>query len=301
MVPLRIRDGKAVARLTIQILIILAVLISTMPSAFAADGDAERGKYIAVLGGCESCHTDKKRNGAPYAGGVVLKSPFGTFHVPNITPDKESGIGGWSDADFIRAMTKGRAPDGSPYYPSFPYTSYTKMTRQDLLDLKAYLDTVPPVRNQVPPHDMNFPYNIRWALLPWQWLFFKSGTYKPDPNKSAEWNRGAYLVNGPGHCGECHTARNFFGATDHSNHMAGTRKGPEGDPIPNITQHERQGIGGWTKDEIVDLLKDGALPDGDYVGSTMADVVDNNTSHWHDADLQATATYLMSLEKRATP
>ena len=198
-------------------------------------------------------------------------------------------------------MTKGIAPNGSPYYPSFPYTSYTHMTRQDLLDLKAYLDTLKPVRNQVQPHDMKFPFNFRIALRPWQWLFFKSGTFKPDPSKSAQWNRGAYLVTGPGHCGECHTARNFFGATDQAHALAGAKKGPDGEPVPNITQHQRLGIGGWSKEEIVDLLKFGDLPDGDQVGSTMAEVVENNTSHWHDADLNAVATYLLSLPKLKTP
>lgn len=264
-------------------------------------GDPERGAYVARLGGCQSCHTDTKNRGPDLAGGVELKSPFGTFYAPNITPDEETGIGGWSDADFIRAMTEGRAPDGSRYYPSFPYTSYTRMTRQDLVDLKAYLDTVPPVKQAVRDHDMRFPYNLRIMLGPWKALFLDTGEFEPNPEKSAAWNRGAYIVNGPAHCGECHTARNFFGATGAKFALAGTRKGPDGDPVPNITPHPSEGIGSWSERDIEFALKNGMMPDGDFLGSSMAKVVENSSSHWTDEDLKAVTKYLRSLPKRKTP
>ncbi|MDH3437999.1 MAG: cytochrome c, partial [Betaproteobacteria bacterium] len=201
----------------------------------------------------------------------------------------------------IRAMTEGVAPDGSHYYPAFPYTSYTRMTRQDLLDLKAYLDTVRPVRNAVPPHDMRFPYNFRFALGVWKWLFFRPGPFKPDPEKSAPWNRGAYIVTGPGHCGECHTARNFLGATSQNHALAGARKGPDGKSVPNITPQSKEGIGLWSAEDAVDFLKTGTPPYGEPVDFPMDEVIANSTSHWTDNDLKATAQYLLSLPERTTP
>lgn len=267
----------------------------------AAAGDAKHGEYVARLGGCHSCHTNPKKKDAPLAGGVELTSPYGTFHVPNITPDPETGIGRWSDSDFIHAMTEGVAPDGRHYYPAFPYTSYTRMTRQDLLDLKAYLDTVRPVRNVVRPHDLRFPYNFRFALGAWKWLFFRPGSFKPDPEKNAAWNRGAYIVTGPGHCGECHTVRNFLGATNENHALAGTKKGPDGNRVPNITPRSKEGIGLWSAKDMVDFLKTGTPPYGETVDFPMDAVVANSTSHWRDDDLKAVATYLLSLPKRTTP
>ena len=274
--------------------VVFLLAVMTSASLAASAGDPKRGEYVARLGGCHSCHTVIAKKGTLLAGGLALKSPFGTFHVPNITPDRETGIGGWSDDDFIRAMTEGVAPDGSHYYPAFPFTSYTRMTRRDLLDLKAYLDTVPPVRNAVPPHDLGVPYNLRFALGLWKWMFFTAGPFKPDPKKSARWNRGAYLVTGPGHCGECHTARNFIGAPDRDHPLAGTEKGLDGESVPNITPHPKHGIGRWSAADVVELLKTGTLPDGDWVDSPMDDVVDNDTSHWTDDDLKAAAEYLLS-------
>ena len=277
------------------------VAIAVLPAgASAADvtGNAERGAYVLRLGGCVACHTDTKNNGAALAGGGALESPYGTFYAPNITPDPETGIGGWSTEDFIRAMTKGEPPEGLPYYPAFPYTSYTRMTRQDLIDLKAYLDTVPPVRRESPPHDLSFPYNLRAAMVPWRWLFFDDATFEPDPSMSDAWNRGAYIVTGPAHCGECHSPRNFFGAVDESQALAGTSSGPEGKPIPGINQHPKRGIGDWSKSDIAELLKSGFMPDGDVVGGAMADVVEDSSSHWTDADREAVAEYLISLPAR---
>jgi len=266
-----------------------------------AAGDRERGAYIALLAGCKACHTDIKGRGAPYAGGRALSSAYGTFHVPNITPDRETGIGAWSEADFVRAMTRGIAPDGSHYFPAFPYTSYTRMKGRDLIDLKAYLDSLPAVRNRVRSHDLRFPYNMRFTLGGWKMLFFDSGPYRNTPEKSASWNRGAYIVNGPAHCGECHTARNFFGATGEEFALAGTRKGPDGKRVPNITSHRKQGIGNWKADDIVSLLSDGTLPDGDTVGGAMADVVEHGSAGWTEADRRAVAEYLLSMPPRRTP
>jgi mono/diheme cytochrome c family protein len=277
-----------------------ASILIPVQGAAAADrpGNAERGEYIMRLGGCNSCHTNKKGGGKPMAGGVALKSPYGTFYTPNITPDPETGIGGWSTEDFIRAMTEGEPPSGLPFYPAFPYTSYTKMKRQDLIDLKAYLDTVEPVKYRAPAHDLRFPYNIRLGIVAWRLLFFKPGPFEPDPEQSESWNRGAYIVTGPAHCGECHSPRNFFGAVDRSQALAGTSEGPEGKPIPGISQHPKRGIGGWSEDEITDLLDSGFLPDGDVVGGAMAEVVENSSSHWTDEDRAAVAEYLLSLPER---
>ena len=276
-----------------------ALAVAPAPSMAAdAPGNAERGAYILRLGGCISCHTDSKKKGAPMAGGVALKSPYGTFYAPNITPDRETGIGGWSTDDFIRAMTEGKPPQGMPYYPAFPYTSYTRMTRQDLIDLKAYLDTVPPVRNETPAHEMRFPYNLRVAMVPWQWVFFDDGTFKPDPRKSEAWNRGAYIVTGPAHCGECHSPRNFFGDVIEDQALSGNEAGPDGKRVPGITQHPKRGIGAWTKKDIAYMLKTGSAPSGDAVGGAMGEVIENSTSHWTDADLDAVAEYLKSLPAR---
>jgi mono/diheme cytochrome c family protein len=266
------------------------------PAEVAAQGDPGRGEYILRLGGCVSCHTNEKNGGAFLAGGRALVTPFGTFHVPNITPDPATGIGGWSPADFVRAMTEGVSPDGHPYFPAFPYTSYTKMRPDDLADLKAYLDTVAPVANAVPDHDLRFPFGLRPLLRGWQLLFFEQGTFQPDPARSDTWNRGAYIVNGPGHCVECHTPRNALGALERDRLLAGTRDGPDGKPVPNITPHPEDGIGGWSKTDVTFALKTSILPDGDVLGGAMAEVVDDATGHWTDQDREAVAEYLLTVD-----
>lgn len=266
-----------------------------------ASGNPKNGEYIIRLAGCHSCHTNPKNKSMPLAGGVALTSRYGTFHAPNITPEAETGIGRWSDQDFIRAMSEGVAPDGSHYYPAFPYTSYTRMTKQDLLDLKAYLNTVKPVRNSVPPHDLRFPYNFRFVLAAWKWLFFRPGPFKPDTGQHASWNRGAYIVTGPGHCGECHTARNFLGATNQGQALAGTKNSPDGKSVPNITPHPKNGIGLWSADDMVNFLKTGTPPFGEETGDPMDAVIANSTSHWTEDDLKAATKYLLSLPPRTTP
>lgn len=265
------------------------------PPEIAAEGDPERGAYVLRMGGCASCHTDEPDGSPQLAGGRALPTPFGTFYTSNITPDPEHGIGGWSTGEFVQAMTEGISPGGQHYFPAFPYTSYTRMSERDLIDLKAHLDTVAPVARAVPPHELDFPFGFRPLLGGWKLLFFDDGTFQGDPSRSAGWNRGAYLVRGPSHCGECHTPRNALGARDGARFLAGTRDGPEGKPVPNITPSE-DGIGGWSETDIVFALQTGILPDGDVIGGAMGEVIDDSTSKLERADLEAIAEYLLSIE-----
>jgi mono/diheme cytochrome c family protein len=274
---------------------------AALAAAAAPPGEAQRGQYIVRLAGCHACHTDSARKGALLAGGLELKTPYGRFHVPNITPDPETGIGRWSNSDFVRAMREGVAPDGRHYYPAFPYTSYTRMTERDLLDLKAYLDTVKPVRHQVPAHVLRFPYRFRFALGWWKKFYFRPGPFQPDPAKNATWNRGAYLVTGPGHCGECHTKRNVLGASVAKLALAGAKAGPDGSSIPNLTPHPKDGLGLWSREDLVKFLKTGDPPYGEPVGPPMDEVIGDSTSHWREDDLRATAEYLFSLPPQPTP
>lgn len=276
----------------------LVALLAAPPAFAQAAADAERikrGERLFHAGGCRNCHADPKRNGKLLAGGPPIKTAFGIFYGPNITPHPERGIGRWSDADFIRAMRKGVSPSGDPYYPAFPYTSFTYITDADLLDLKAYIFSLPPADTPSRPHELGFPFNIRAGLHLWRMLFFREGPFRPDPARSAQWNRGAYLVEALAHCGECHTPRNFAGALDRDRWMAGTDEGPDGTKPPNITPAPESGIGKWREDEIVEALEFGILPDGDEFGSLMADVVTHGTSKLSDADRRAIAVYLRAL------
>lgn len=260
-----------------------------------------RGVALFHAGGCGSCHAapgseDKTRLG----GGLALASPFGTFYVPNISPHLRDGIGNWTLAEFTRAMTTGVSPAGAHYYPSFPYTSYWMMSAQDLADLFAHLKTMPAVEGRVRDHDLPFPFNIRRLLGGWKLLFFAGsplnegpGSFRPDPARSAAWNRGRYLVEGPSHCAECHSPRNLLGAIIADRRMAG---GP--DPggkgfVPNITPHAT-GIADWTQADMLELLTTGFTPTFDSVGSNMRPVVDN-TSKLPASDREAMAEYMLSL------
>ena len=267
---------------------------SATPAAFDQDVNLDNGRTLFYAGGCTSCHavpeqSDKLRLG----GGYALKSPFGTFHVPNISPHKQDGIGSWSVTDFIRAMREGTSPDGRHYYPAFPYTSYQRMGREDLRDLFAFIMTLAPVEGRAPDHELPFPYNIRRGVGLWKLAFLDGKVFQPDPSKSASLNRGAYLVNGPGHCAECHSERNAAGAIIEDRRFAGGPD-PEGRGIvPNITPHQT-GIGGWSPEELATLLKTGETPLFDTVGGPMGAVV-ANTAQLPDADRQAMAEYLLSL------
>ena len=259
-----------------------------------SDTDISRGEYLVNIAGCVSCHTDADNQGAHLAGGLELDTPFGSFFAPNITSDKETGIGAWSFTDFVRAMRLGIAPSGERYYPAFPYTSYTQITFDDLHTMYAYLQTTPPVETGNRPHDT--PWYVNRLLMPvWQSLFFRPGVFQPDAGLDETLTRGAYLANALTHCGECHTPRNLFGAVRPELFLAGTEDGPDGDPVPNITSSEADGIGDWYEDELLLYLEEGELPDGDYAGGAMVDVIDNSTSLMDPADLQAVVEYILSV------
>ncbi len=272
----------------------LAVALAGASAPAATPEELARGERLFHIGGCTNCHTAK--DGPLLAGGDPIGTPFGSFRAPNITPDPETGIGGWSTADFLRAMREGRSPAGEPYYPAFPYGSYAKMSEPDLLALKAYLDTIPPVRQPSPPHELSFPYNIRWGLHLWQWAFHDPAPFRPDPTRSEAWNRGAYLVLGPGHCGECHTPRTWYGVLDQSRAFTGGRLGKE--VFPNITRDPDKGIGKWSAADLRAFLQIGIKPDGDFVGGDMAKVVSNGTAKLPEADREAIVEFLLSLNPR---
>jgi mono/diheme cytochrome c family protein len=254
--------------------------------------DLANGQELFYAGGCASCHAvpkqpDKTRLG----GGLALSSPFGTFYIPNISSDLKDGIGAWSEAQFVTAMTKGTSPSGENLYPAFPYPSYQYMSYDDLRDLFAFLKTLPPVSGKVRDHDLPFPFNIRRTLGIWKLLFLDGKPFTPDPSQSAEWNRGAYLVNGPGHCAECHSPRNALGAVISSLRFTGGAS-PDGQGgVPNITQFK---LKTWTVADIAETLEDGATPDADRVGGSMVEVV-RNTSKLTATDRTAIATYIKSL------
>jgi mono/diheme cytochrome c family protein len=246
----------------------------------------ERGRYLAVLGDCAACHTAP--GGQPYAGGLGLETPFGTIFVPNITPDPVTGIGNWSDQEFIAALHDGRGKKAR-LYPAMPYPAYTRMTDDDVLAIRAYLATLAPVSNQRPPNQLPFPLNIRLVMAGWNWLNFSPGRYRPNPQKSAEWNRGAYIVEGAAHCGTCHTPKTSLGGDKTDNPLTGGVL--QGWFAPNITPDVHKGIGGWSKDDLVQYLKTGANS-WTLASGPMADAVSHSTSKMTDADIAAIATYL---------
>lgn len=273
------------------------------PAAAQQEPDAVlRGKYLFHAGACDSCHTDHPNRGAFLAGGRRMHTEFGTFYVPNITPDPETGIGDWSAEDFRRAMIEGRTPGGSHYYPVFPYRWYTGMSERDVADMWAYLRSIPPVRNPVRPHELPFPFNLRFLLLGWKLINFDPGTTVHDPERSEDWNRGAYLVNHLGHCGACHTPKMLFGAVFRSDKfLAGSEVIPGPYPAPNITPHDVTGIGRWTIEDVVRALKRSIRPDGVPIRGPMAEYVDSGSSHLSEQDLEAAATYLFSVEAQQGP
>jgi mono/diheme cytochrome c family protein len=261
-----------------------------------AAAQIERGAYLFAAGGCNACHTDKKHGGAQLGGGVALDTPFGRFYTPNISADPEHGIGRWSEADFLRALKQGIAPDGSYYYPAFPYTAYTKANPDDLLAIRAYILSLPPAPAANKPHELSFPFSWRALLGIWRLInFTEGGAWVEDASHDASWNRGAYLTEALGHCAECHTPRGFLGGLERSLAFSGTAAAPGGGKVPNITPDPQTGIGSWSKEQVARVLKDGALPNFDYVGAGMGEVVSENTGKLTDADRTAIADYLMSL------
>lgn len=260
----------------------------------ASKSTVERGEYLFHAAGCASCHTDRDNEGTFLAGGRAFETAFGTFYSPNITPHPEHGIGDWSDEDFVRAMHEGARPDGGHYFPVFPYTAYTRIRREDVLAVKAYLDTVEPSSQPNREHDLPW-YLPRLAASAWQLLFADTGRFAPDPERSEAWNRGAYLAEALAHCSECHTPRDRFGRLQQDLAYAGNPQGPEGGSVPNITPHKETGIGAWGKSDLKWYFETGGDPDGDYAGGLMAEVIDHGLSKLSGNDRDALAQYLLSL------
>jgi mono/diheme cytochrome c family protein len=250
----------------------------------------ERGRYLAQAGDCAACHTAP--GGEPYAGGRAIPTPFGTIYSTNITPDKDTGLGNWTEEGFYRAVHEGIRRDGKHLYPAFPYPSYTKLTRQDVDALKAFLETVPPVRRENKATELPWPLSVREVMSGWNEMFFHAGEYQPDPGQSAEWNRGAYLVEGLGHCGACHTPKNVVGAVKTKHRLEGGYG--ENWYATSLTNDARDGLGDWTLDDIVKYLKSGSNLKAAATGP-MAEVIENSTQHLNDADLRAIAVYLKSV------
>lgn len=299
--PRRSRRGHGILRAAAAALCLWSSAVAQEKGLSVSSTDSglvASGKILFAAGGCANCHTDKKAKGPLAAGGAGLKTPFGIFYAPNITPDRKFGIGAWTDTQFIRAMREGIAPDGSHYFPVFPYTSFTFMTDADLMALKAYIFTLKPVARASKPHEVGFPFKYRRLQYVWKRLFFRQrGPYTPDAAKSAAWNRGAYLARAVVHCGECHTPRNRFGGLEMKRWFTGAEKGkgPEGESVPNIRSEEGKGIADWSKAQVVTYLESGQDPDGDYAGSLMFDVIDLGTALLSDADRKAIAVYLKDL------
>lgn len=275
---------------------ILAVLLlcsAAASMALAAEPSPELiayGKSLVEAGDCAGCHTaDPAR---PFAGGKRIDTPFGAIYAPNLTPDRETGIGAWLDADFTRALRTGIAPDGSNYYPAFPYPYFTKMTKDDTLAIRAYLGTLPPVVSRNKPPELRWPFGYRRLMQVWNAMFFTPGLFEPDQSQSAAWNRGGYLVTGLGHCGACHTPKNYFGADKTAQALAGSEIG--GWYAPRLDGAARTGLKSWSAQDIVEYLQSGRNARS-HAGGPMAEVVVNSTSKMSDADVRAIALYLKSL------
>jgi mono/diheme cytochrome c family protein len=295
----------AVAIVVLAIVLAALAWFVTAPEPLAAaqlpahEPDAANGERVFYAGGCASCHAAPEAKGEEklkLAGGLELNTPFGIFRVPNISPDP-TGIGGWSTLEFVNAVTRGVSPGGAHYYPAFPYPSYARMRLEDAIDLKAFIDTLPPVANEVAGHELGFPYSVRRGVGLWKRLYLSTGPAVTLANPSDAVQRGQYLVEALGHCGECHTSRDAMGGLKLELWLAGAPnpelRGERRGVIPNITPHE-EGIGSWSEGEIVDVLKTGFKPDFDTLGGRMA-AVQENLAHLPDADLQAIAAYLKAV------
>lgn len=272
-----------------------ATLVGTAGLASDLFDRIEAGRYQAILGDCSACHT--RPGGKPFAGGEPLETPFGKLVPSNITPDPETGIGRWTYADFRSALKRGIGKDGKRLYPAMPYPAYSSMSDSDIADLWAYFQKVEPVSNRVVSNQLPFPFSIRTVMAGWNLLNFSPKEFQADATKSAEWNRGAYLVNGAGHCGTCHTPRSLTGADKGGEFLRGGNL--QGWFAPSLTGDPHKGIGGWSKDDIVAYLKTGANR-FDIASGPMAEAVAQSTSKWNDADLQAVATYLKDVQSDGT-
>jgi mono/diheme cytochrome c family protein len=281
--------------------IALLALAAFTTAAQAQDKTSDiiaRGEYLARAGDCTACHTAVE--GRLFAGARPMPTPFGTIYTSNITPDPETGIGKWSADDFYRTMHNGRFPDGGLIYPAMPFASYTKVTRADSDAIFAYLRSIPPVNQKNKPHELRFPYDNRQLILGWRTLFFSEGEFKPDPTKSAEWNRGAYLVEGLGHCGMCHSPINALGGTSQSDAFKGGLIPMQNWYAPSLTSNREAGLGDWSIKDITDLLQTGVSARGVVYGP-MAEVVHNSLQYLDDADTRAMAVYLKGIAEASSP
>jgi mono/diheme cytochrome c family protein len=270
---------------------------ASVPAASPAQQLA-RGQYLAIAGNCMACHT--AQGGRPYAGGREMKTPFGTIVTSNITAERDTGIGNWSADDFWRAIHNGKSKDGRFLYPAFPYPSYTKVSRTDADAMYAYLKSLPPVRQENRDHQLDFPYNQRVLLAFWRTLYFRPGTYQVEAGQTAQWNRGAYLVQGLGHCAACHTPRNALGGTLAANHLGGATFGALGWYAGSLTSHPETGLGEWHIDDMASLLNTGVSRRGAVFGP-MAEVVRESLQHLTHEDTIAMATYLKTIPPGAAP
>lgn len=277
----------------------IAALLTGIAAAAAAHAQTiatndivKRGEYLARAGDCIACHTAPE--GRTFAGNRAMLTPFGTLYSSNITSDPETGIGKWSADDFYKTMHSGRFPDGGLIYPAMPFASYTKVTRADSDAIFAYLKSIPPVREKSREHDLRFPYNNRQLILGWRTLYFTEGEYKNDPTKSAEWNRGAYLVEGLGHCGMCHSPINALGGTSQSDAFKGGLIPMQNWYAPSLTSNREAGLGNWSIKDITDLLQTGVSARGVVYGP-MAEVVHNSLQYLTDEDSRAMAAYLKGI------
>lgn len=255
-----------------------------------------KGEYLATVGDCVACHT--AQGGARYAGGRVTATPFGDIPAPNLTPDAKTGLGDWSFEDFWQALHSGKGRHGELLYPAFSYTSYTKVSHDDALAIYAYLQSLAPVQQATGPLGLEFPYSVRGSLNAWRALYFKEGVYQADSTKSEAWNRGAYLVQGLGHCNECHITRDALGGMRSDQALSGGQIPVQNWYAPDLSTQANGGLEGWSEQDIVNLLKTGQSDKGTAFGP-MAEVVARSTQHMHESDLRAIATYLQSLPARS--
>ena len=280
-----------------------AVFLLAPAPAIAAEGAITRGAYLAAAAGCDQCHTDAKGGGPPYAGGREMATGFGIIATPNLTPDRTTGIGRWSAADFTRAMRWGVAPDDSHYVPAFPFPFYNRLTTRDLDDLKAFLDSLPAVSRPALKGAGSTALLARARAAIAVALTPLPGPWQPVPDKDPVWNRGAYLVHSFGRCGDCHTPRTLLGAPDPDRFLAGAPAGPPAwkpEKVPNITPDRKTGIGNWTGDDIVGVLTDGKTPDFEEVRGSMAEIV-KNTARLSGEDRRAIAVFLASVPAVSSP
>jgi len=277
-------------RAIFAVMFLCTAVVSGHARADDTDEAIALGKALTIAGDCGSCHTADPAK--PFAGGKRIDTPFGAIYSPNLTPDRATGIGAWTDVQFYRALRYGEAPDGSHYYPAFPYPYFTKMTRDNILAIRAYLATLTPYQNAARPSELRWPLNYRAVMRVWNWLYFRPGIFEPDQHKSAEWNRGGYLVEGAAHCGACHTPKSVFGADKKGQSYGGGLV--LGMFAPRLDAAPRGGLKSWSVEDIVEYLQSGRNGRS-HAGPPMSEVVVNSISAMSDADVRAIAVYLKAL------